>query len=451
MDKKIFTGYARAVINPPLGTPIVGYYHLRKTKGILDDIYAAALAISDGNNTSLIISVEVCELDTEQCTAMRSRVAAATGIHPDAILINCSHTHTGPQVGASGALGTGSTAYEYEEFLINTLANIGREAMSTLSPSVISFSTAEAKNISFCRRFRMKSGKVQTNPGVENPDIDHALGTPNEEVRTIKIERECGDDVYVVCFGTHADSVGGDYISGDWPGVVRSTIEGAIPGSKCLFLTGSQGDLGHINPFPSEADKRGLHYDSFDGVPRGYEHTKHMGRVVAAAALSSSGKGIDLAPGALKFATEKMDVPANKEDDRVDEARALLDLYNNGRADEIPEKAMELTTVVAEANRIVDLKDGPDTFPFLLSAITVGDLAFIGVPGELFSDIGREVARISPFPATFVCCLTNGGDCYFPTSKAYDEGGYETRSSRLKRGVEEIVLKTVEKLLSKLK
>lgn len=451
MDKKLQVGFGRRCITPPVGTPIVGYYHIRYSKGKLDDIFTTAIAFSDGENSALILSVEVCELSTEQCDGFREKISKASGVDKNAIFINCSHTHTGPQVGDVCALGTGSRCDEYELFLTECMVKAACDAVNDLSPATLSFATGEAKNISFCRRFRMKGGKVQTNPGVENPEIDHPLGNPDETVRLLKIERAGADDVFVVCFGTHADTVGGDYISGDWPGFVRSTLEGAVPGTKCLFLTGSQGDVGHINTFPTHSDRRGLDYNSFDGVPRGYAHTKHMGRVVAGAVLSVCDKTVDVAAGELKFAVKQMDIPANKENEREAEARALLELYNNGRADEIPEKEMELTTVVAEANRIVNLLDAPDTFPFVLTAITVGDLAFIGIPGELFSDIGRTIASRSSFPATFICCLTNGGDCYFPTSKAYDEGGYETRSSILKKGVEEIVIKSVGELLSELK
>ena len=47
-----------------------------------------------------------------------------------------------------------------------------------------------------------------------------------------------------------------------------------------------------------------------------------------------------------------------------------------------------------------------------------------------------------------VCCLTNGGDSYFPTSSAYDEGGYEARTSRLKKGGDKILIDGMLELLN---
>ena len=34
---------------------------------------------------------------------------------------------------------------------------------------------------------------------------------------------------------------------------------------------------------------------------------------------------------------------------------------------------------------------------------------------------------------TLPCCLTNGAEGYYPMKEAYDEGGYEARSSKIGR------------------
>ncbi len=57
----------------------------------------------------------------------------------------------------------------------------------------------------------------------------------------------------------------------------------------------------------------------------------------------------------------------------------------------------------------------------------------------------------SPFDTTILCCLTNGGESYFPTSRAYDEGGYEARTSKLKKGVDNIVVDGTLDLLKEIK
>ena len=48
------------------------------------------------------------------------------------------------------------------------------------------------------------------------------------------------------------------------------------------------------------------------------------------------------------------------------------------------------------------------------------------------------------------CCLTNGNQGYFPMQDAYDEGGYEARSSNFKAGVAELIIQEGIALLDKL-
>ena len=59
------TGYSKICITPPLNTVICGYYEKRKSKGVLDDLYATAVAFDDGERRALILAVDVCLLSTE--------------------------------------------------------------------------------------------------------------------------------------------------------------------------------------------------------------------------------------------------------------------------------------------------------------------------------------------------------------------------------------------------
>ena len=86
----------------------------------------------------------------------------------------------------------------------------------------------------------------------------------------------------------------------------------------------------------------------------------------------------------------------------------------------------------------------------VFTLLKLGELAFVGVGGEPFSEIGIRVANISPFKKTIVCCLTNCSSGYIPTSKAYDEGGYEARGSNLKKGSDDILVNEMNELLKSL-
>ena len=128
---------------------------------------------------------------------------------------------------------------------------------------------------------------------------------------------------------------------------------------------------------------------------------------------------------------ESISVPAQTpKPDELPQAREYDRLHREGRDSEIPFTGMALTTAVAEAGRMVLLADGPESFELPLSAVAIGDvIAFAGIPGEPFSEIGRDVRAHSPFRMTVATCLTNGSCGYFPVASAYAEGGYEARSS----------------------
>ena len=147
-----------------------------------------------------------------------------------------------------------------------------------------------------------------------------------------------------------------------------------------------------------------------------------------------------------------MTVPANvPKPEELPLAHKYNDLHNAGRDDLIPFKAMELTTVVAEAGRMVRLEHGPESFPLGLSAVAIGPVALLGIPGEPFNGVGRGIKEAEGWEVVMPCCLTNGSEGYFPMQDSYDEGGYEARSSRYKAGTAEMLIEEGVALLGSLR
>lgn len=445
----IKTGFSKICINPPLGAPISGYYMPRFTKGILDDIYVRAVAFDDGKRKAVIVTLDLCLLTAEQFALYKNTISEFCNIPYEAVFITCSHTHTAPIVGKDFASELCSDP-AYDAHLTMCIRDAAAYAFEDLKPARMYSAKSEAKRISFIRRYRMKDGSVRTNPGVGNPDIDHPLGTPNETVKLIKLVRDDGEDICLVNFGTHPDAIGGEYISGDWPGYVCSGLEAAVPGTKCMFLLAPQGDVNHVNvnPTPGEAAISAI---DFDDVPRSLEHAKHMARVIVGAVLSVFTIAEEVKSGDISYATKAVQIASHQQNDRLDEARKINKLYSSGRANELPYEGMELTTVVAEAERIINLSNGPESFEFVLSALKVGDMVFGGLPGEPFTEIANRIYDDSPFDNTILCCISNSNGPYFPTSKAYSEGGYEARSSTLKPGGDDIIVNGMCELLNEIK
>lgn len=61
-----------------------------------------------------------------------------------------------------------------------------------------------------------------------------------------------------------------------------------------------------------------------------------------------------------------------------------------------------------------------------LTVIRLGEVALVGIPGEMYARLGLDLRRRSPFRHTFLIGLANEEIGYLPDRKAYDDGGYQT-------------------------
>ncbi len=112
---------------------------------------------------------------------------------------------------------------------------------------------------------------------------------------------------------------------------------------------------------------------------------------------------------------------------------------------------MELTTVVAEAVRMVKLENSPKENVMELKGLRIGNVALVGIPGEPFTEIGEKIKELDGARDLIIpCALTNGYEGYFPSKSAYLEGGYEARTSVFKDTVSEILINSADKILKKL-
>ena len=467
-------GFARTDITPPLGVYMPGYYQARHAKEILDPLSVNCVAFNDGKKTALIMQFDTEALSDWVADGMRDAIVKATGVDRDAILLHASHTHDGGHLAAkvtqSSAAGVSLEPLTklYVEMSTTRAADAAVEAIRDLKPAKLSYQRTEAKRISFGRRYLMKSGKVQTNPGTNNPDIVGPAGNPpDESVQVLRIDRTGGKPICLINFQTHPDVVGGETITADWPGLTRTVFEAATLGkTHCIVINGTQGDLNHCNVQPLPGEMNGLKRD-FDAVDRGYDHAWHMANVLAAAALSKWMKCIPLEAGEVKYMTSTIRVPAQKAKDTDEKNLKWADdvwaLHEKSRKEGIAGSKkdyvtakygwtdMELTTEVARAGRIRRMANHADFHDLPLYGFAIGkSVAFGGFPGEPFNDIGKAVKKNSPFTLTILSCLTNGSRGYFPFSDAYVGGGYESATSPFGPTVADDLIKGQGELMQKL-
>ncbi len=448
MANTLQAGFARVNITPPMGIHISGYFVERIADGVLDELEAVALAVGDGTHTAVLITMDTLGAGRELLDPVRAEIAKRAGVDAESVFIHGTHTHTGPALGWDAY--TDAYIEGYVAFLKSRLVDVAEAAVKDMKPAKLGTGVGEAKNVAFIRRYRMKDGSAKTNPGVNNPDIVAPIGITDESVSVLRFDREGAETLLLVNFANHPDVVGGTKISADWPGMTRRIVEQAIENTKCIFFNGTQGDVNHVNVHPKAGDFNDMFHD-FDGCSRGYGHARHIARVVTGAVLSVYDKVAYRDVDDVRYMQRVVDIPSNMPTaEELPLAKKYHELHLAGKDEEIPFKAMMLTTVVAEADRMVRLANGPEHFPMLFSAIGIGDVALFGIPGEPFNGVGRALKASKDYAMVVPCCLTNGSEGYFPMKDSYDEGGYEARSSNFKAGVAERIIEEGLALLSDL-
>lgn len=425
-------GFARIDVTPPLGCYISGYYEPRIAEKIYDPLEAHALAVSDGENKAVLIALDVIGIRQKELDGMRERIAKTVNLPRSAVFITCSHTHTGPEM-SSGRLFP--IDENYNARFEKLLEQAAQRALDDMVEAEVLTASGKVENVSFLRRFRMKDGTTRTNPGRRNPEIEAPIGECDEELKLVRIVRKGADEIVLVNFQVHPDVLGADLnkmqkgISADYPGYMRRALEGALPGVKAIYLNGAAGNLNHINVNAPEWDVNG-----------GFEHSAYMGRAIAAEAMRIYTKARPTNADGIRYVETQLNVPSNRgKPEDLPRAYQIKQWHDEGRIDLIPETGMGITTLVAEANRMINLKDGPDFFALNLSTLAIGDICFAGIPGEGFTEIGLYIKRNSVYPVQLIVGILNGYEGYYPMKDSYIEGGYEAKSSPFKAGVAEAI------------
>lgn len=457
---KLQVGFSRVNITPQLGISISGYFVPRRAKGVLDELEVNCIAFRQGEKQSLMVTCDLLGIKQDYIEEIKQGIGAATGVAPEAIYIHGTHTHTGPYItkkadvrqGSELSIATdGTEEEEYYHFLCGRIKDAAVMALNDLKPATMGYGVGVAPNIAFVRRFRMKDGSLQTNPGVDNPNIVAPVGDVDERVNVVRFDREGGETVVTVNFGNHPDVVGGELLSGDWPALTRKTVEKTLDNTKCVVFNACQGDVNHVNVHPRGGYLNGMFMD-FDDVARGYSHAQYMARVVTGGVLQAYDKVKYCNDTTLRYYQKKIELPSNMPTaEELPEAQRINALHVAGRDSELGYEGMMLTTVVAEAGRMVRLADGPAAFPMTVSGMAIGPVAFVGFPGEPFTGIGRGVKENPCFELVMHTCLTNGDEGYFPMEDAYKEGGYEARSSNFRAGVAERLIQEGNAVLEAMK
>ena len=452
---KLQVGYASSNINPPLGLYVAGYFVPRYARGFIDDVEVGAIVLKMGRKTIALVSVDHCGINRQITEDYFKVIKERTGLSKNSVFISSTHTHTGGRMMRwEKGKNDDHPEAQYCKFVGERIADTIKMALDDLKPAKMGYIVGYApERVAYIRRYKMKDGSVMTCPPINDPGIDYPLGTLDQRVNVLRFDREGGETVVLVNYGLHADTINSDLISSDWPGWMRKTLDKALDGVKTIFFNGAEGDVGSTNVYvqPGDGDMNDTEI-SFDNEMKSPGMARFVGRAIAGTVLQVYDKVQYVDVDDIAFIEKKVVIAANNPDPKdLPRAHEYKEYHEAGRDDLIPYEAMELTTVVAEAIRMCNLENGPYSFDLYMTGVKIGPVALIGIPGEPFTDIGVGIKDTEGWDMILPCALTNGSQGYFPMQSAYDEGGYEVRSSRYKAGVAESLIAGGKELLSELK
>ena len=400
----LLAGAAHLDITPPLGAPMEGYWYARRVSGVIDPLFVHALVLAVGDSIGAIVTADLCMLphdwldESVQYIQNRSKIPCANAF------IACSHTHTGPITGQ--LVSPGKAEQEYREFVVRRIADVVELARQRLTSVRVGVGERIAPGLAFNRRLLGAEGKVITfKPDTSAAGVQPA-GPVDHHVRVFYVEDSDGHPIAaVVNFGLHPDTTGGTLISADYPGILANTLERMLGGSpEILFLNGACGDINHLDPHHSTE-------------PYCRDNAIRIGESLAAEAYQATRNPHWIEATMLKTGREKVMLGVRMASpEQIESARKIVNARKG-----------EPTMPLARARSLLNVAARPDeTIITEVSAITLGEVAFVGLPGEMFAAWGLRIHSTSPFAFNLVAELTNDYIGYIPTREAFPQGGYET-------------------------
>ena len=400
-------GVGVRAITPPDPIILYGYAcdrRFRPSIGVLDDLYARAVAFEDSAGArSVLVSLDLCVLRKPLAERFAAVAAEAGGFPRERVLINVSHTHSGPALDQPDIVGRfpiGKDEWRvisaYTESLPRRVAEAVSEAAASLAPARLSWSRG--------RTGIMRNRRVLDERGVWTGMGPYEPGPTDTSVPVLKAESP-GGELRAVLFGCacHNVTLGPEnlLVSSDYAGYARETIERAHPGATAIYLAGCGADA---NTEPR-------------GGPRQWVHVREHGRTL--------GKEIN------RMLCEEAFRPVGGPLTTV-LCDADLPLLHELSREELAARAEGPEWLRLNAqNMLQALERGeplPETYSAPLGLWRFGnDLNLLAISGEVTCGYAFRAAEVLPAGRLWVLGYSHEVFGYLPTAKIIEEGGYEIR------------------------
>jgi neutral ceramidase len=268
-----------------------------------------------------------------------------------------------------------------------------------------------------------------------NPDIIRPAGPIDPDIGIILLKSP--DDgqsrAGLTVFPLHLDTVGGTEYSADYPFYLERNLRQSLGNEfVSLFGNGTCGDINHVDV-------------TNNAKQQGHEEASRIGAALAETVKHAiaSLKPVETLKLVSRRAIANVSVQRYSPEET---AQARQDMFKVGTP-ELPFLEQVKTTKIMQLELRPVVWLALEVQVFRLS----DDLAIVGLPGEVFVELGLAIKRGSPFARTLVVELCNDAPAYIPTKKAFAEGSYETVNSLIQPGGGETMVETALKLLNEIK
>ena len=245
----------------------------------------------------------------------------------------------------------------------------------------------------------------------------------------------------------HTDTIGGDFVSADWPGRMEKEIQAASDSDiPVMTIIAPQGNINHFDVSTAFGQT-------------GYEEACRIGKAYAGVILSSLYKLKKQENPALNVRCSEFFAPyLQLTDEEYAEAKRIyeenkdaeMDAGRDLTSEDIARGVPFVKKMFAEM--AIGCRENPIPGERIERQIMISfgdELAIVSLPCEPFVELGMEIRKGSRFPLTVLAALGMGEVGYVGMPQHYGNGGYETSPSRTlaDRSVGEAIIKGALDLL----
>ncbi len=418
MKSTVLIGIAEVNYTPDVGMDMAGNYRGDDyaSRGIHDPLYAkAVVAANEKGEKVALLTVDICYIPKESIELMRDYIASNSTIKGENVMITATHTHSGPVAELNAP-----KAKDYLTKAASAVVNADKD----LKPTVLSVGRSKEDRVSHNRRLKCKDGTTHMcwekfEPGF----VIEPWGPIDPELITLSIAQEGKPTGVIVNFACHATTLTGNnwLYSADYPGYLGESIR-RVKGKEYMpiFFNGCSGNVTQV--------------DYRVGFPDTYQECQRIGYILGVSALEAINSEKPIASDVVAVSKEMVPVKhMTITDEQFAWAQAIMKKVEREgmpplQADGIPDAQY--------AKDWLDMRSHQDKVDSLeVMVVRIGDAAFVGLPGEMFTEFGMEIKAKSPCKNTMVMGLTNDEKGYFPTKISFTQGpkgftpmitGYET-------------------------